>query len=160
MSSSDLHVLARESSSEEDGQLMTSEQFVKTTRKRDRRPIQTHLILQTSCSSDDGNESPPRRHAKASIDSCNASAGVTTSRTRAVSERDGSLPGIQDALFETNQHIKTVLMRVEKGEKKIVSFESKFDEAINWYIVQIQCLYVYIPVRRKVQIPDEVRVSA
>ena len=63
-----------------------------------------------------------------------------------------SLGGIEKALLESNKLLKGVLHRVDKCEKQIRSFESKLEESVSSTSIGST------PSRKKVQVPEEVRV--
>ena len=139
----------------------------------------SRVVLQTSCSSEE-EDSPPRSRARIrakpppeqeSAISTHRSGTVrggkvplveTTNRpsgTRVYVEKENnaqghSFTGIEKALLETNQLLKHVIKRVDKCEKQIKSFESKFDEVTCSSSASI----VSTPSRKK-GVPEEVRVS-
>ena len=124
------------------------------------------LVLQTSCSSGDDDYHPlskPKtdqrksgRHRSRVLDS-KVLAPLNPPKSGVEDKENESagtqlLAGIENAMLETNKLLKGVLNRVDQCEKQIRSFESKLEESASHTSVGST------PSRKKVQIPEEVRV--
>ena len=141
--------------------------------KRGRQP-NALVVVQTSCSSED-DLNPPQRRPKVNTDGCEVSASIRPSGTnrhctgtaaarlsdtapassRSFTGDDDSLALIKHSLLENNELLKNVLSRLEKCEKKMVSFEAKLEGPMS---SQASTACGSTPARKKMKVPDEVRV--
>ena len=134
-----------------------------------KRRCYSPLVLQTSCSSGEDDypslSKPKTDQRKSQVNGCHRSqvlgskvlapvnapkSGVEDKENESAGTQ--SLAGIEKALLETNKLLKGVLNHVDKCEKQIRSFESKLEESASSTSVGST------PSRKKVQIPEEVRV--